>query len=108
MLFGYLTGMRRGEIASLEWADVDGDTIRLRAENAKTGEGRTLPIVGELAELIARRREARQVKVKGTVVLANLIFHRGSCRSRSSASPGRALAVRPASGNWFARSAPGT
>jgi integrase len=77
VLFGYLTGMRRGEIASLEWADVDGDTIRLRAENAKTGEGRTLPIVGELAELIARRREARQVKVKGTVVLANLIFHRG-------------------------------
>jgi len=76
VLFGYLTGMRRGEISSLEWADVDGDTIALRAENAKTGEGRTLPLVGELAELIARRREARQVKVKDTVMLANLIFHR--------------------------------
>src|SRR6266851_3781068 len=47
VLFGYLTGMRRGEIASLEWADVDGDTIRLRAENAKTGEPNELPIDDE-------------------------------------------------------------
>ncbi len=44
VLFGYLTGMRRGEIASLEWADVDGDIITLRGENAKTGESRTVPL----------------------------------------------------------------
>ncbi len=81
-LFGYLTGMRRGEIASLEWADVEGDILGLRAENAKTGEGRTVPIIGELAELIDRRRAARQVKFNGTVMLANLIFHRGGTSIR--------------------------
>jgi integrase len=30
-LFGWLTGMRKGEIASLACEDVDGDVIRLRA-----------------------------------------------------------------------------
>lgn len=76
VLFGYLTGMRKSEIGSLEWSDLDGSVLKLRAENAKNGEGRPLPIVGELADLIARRRAARQVRIGETVMLANLIFHR--------------------------------
>ncbi|MGC2769542.1 MAG: tyrosine-type recombinase/integrase [Candidatus Acidiferrum sp.] len=75
-LFGWLTGMRKGEIASLAWEDVDGDCIRLRAENAKNGEARLIPLEGELQELIDRRREARQVNLNGTVMLSALIFHR--------------------------------
>jgi integrase len=75
-LFGWLTGMRKGEIASLAWEDVDGDVIRLRAENAKTGEARMIPLEGELAELVARRRAARQVERDGTVMISSLIFHR--------------------------------
>jgi integrase len=75
-LFGWLTGMRKGEIASLAWEDVDGDCIRLRAENAKNGEARLIPLEGELQELIERRREVRQVNLSGTVMLAALIFHR--------------------------------
>jgi integrase len=75
-LFGWLTGMRKGEIASLAWEDVDGDVIRLRAENAKTGEARMIPLEGELAELIARRQAARQVESEGTVMISSLIFHR--------------------------------
>jgi Phage integrase family len=58
------------------WEDLDGDTIRLRAENAKTGEARVIPLEGELAELIARRRAARQVEIDGTVMISSLIFHR--------------------------------
>ncbi len=75
-LFGWLTGMRKSDIASLAWEDVDGDVIRLRAENAKNGEARMIPLEGELAELIARRQAARPVKVNGTAMLCSLIFHR--------------------------------
>jgi integrase len=75
-LFGWLTGMRKAEIASLRWEDVAGDEIRLRAENAKTGEGRTIPFEGELADLIERRKKARQFKVKDVTVISPLIFHR--------------------------------
>lgn len=75
--FAYYTGMRKGEIASLRWEDVDEDVIRLRAENAKNGEARTVPIEGELAELVERRRAGRQVKMKGNpVILSAWIFHR--------------------------------
>ena len=79
-LFAWLTGMRKGEIASLRWKDVDGGCIRLRAENAKNGTARLIPLEGELAELIARRKPARQVKVNGTVMLSDLIFHRNGER----------------------------
>jgi integrase len=75
-LFAWLCGMRKSEIASLRWEDVDGDCIRLRAENAKNGKSRALPLEGELAELIARRKAARQFKANETVTLSALIFHR--------------------------------
>jgi integrase len=75
--FAYFTGMRRGEITSLRWEDVDGDVIRLRAENAKNGEARAVPLEGELAELIERCREARHVKREvRPLMLADRIFHR--------------------------------
>ena len=54
--FGYLTGWRRGEIASLRWEDIDGNVIRLRAENSQNGEARSITLDGELAELIERRK----------------------------------------------------
>jgi len=82
-LFGWVSGMRKSEIASLAWEDVDGDVIRLRAENAKNGEARMIPLVGELAELIERRRNARQVKVDGMPMLTSLIFHRAVTKSVS-------------------------
>ncbi len=69
--------MRKGEIASLRWEDMDGDVIVLAGKNAKNGEGRTIPCEGELAGLIARRRAARALKVGDTVTLCGLIFHRG-------------------------------
>ena len=54
--FGYVTGMRSGEIKSLEWSRTDSDTVRLRAVDAKTGKPRSVPVAGEIAEIIERRR----------------------------------------------------
>lgn len=57
--FAWIVAWRPKEIRSLTWLDVDGDTIRLHAENAKIRVARSVPLVGELAELIARRRLVR-------------------------------------------------
>ena len=66
--FFYLCGMRPKEIRSLSWQDVDADCILLRAENAKTKHSRSIPLTGQLEELIARRRLQMSPKT-------NLIFH---------------------------------
>jgi len=58
--FGYVAGMRSGEIKSLEWSRTDSHTIRLRAVDAKTGKPRSVPIEGEIAEIIERRRALAQ------------------------------------------------
>ncbi len=85
VLFAYLTGWRKGETASLRWEDVDGDVIRLRSQNSKNREGRTVPLVGELAELIERRRAARRVERKrGPVLLSEFVFHHNGKRIHST------------------------
>jgi integrase len=73
--FAYLTGWRKGEVASLRWEDVEGDVIRLRAENAKNGEPRSVMLCGQLADVIGRRKEQRQVKTDSGARLAAHIFH---------------------------------
>ncbi len=74
--FGFVTSWRKGEIASLQWEDVDGNQIRLRAANAKNGTGRSVIMTGELAEMIKRRRTARQFKTdKGVPTFAAHVFH---------------------------------
>jgi integrase len=73
--YAYLVGWRKGEISSLQWEDVDGVCIRLRGVNAKNSEARSIPLDGELAELIERRKAARQVEKAGSVMLSNFIFH---------------------------------
>jgi integrase len=59
-LFAFLCGWRRGEVFSLAWDDVDDDCIRLRAEHAKDEEGRVLVLVGELADIIERRKKVKK------------------------------------------------
>jgi integrase len=73
-LFAYLSSWRKNEIATLKWGDVDKDTIRLRAEDAKDRRPRTLPIAGaELVELIERRKKTRVVNGN---TLSAFVFHR--------------------------------
>ncbi len=78
--FAFSTGWRRGEIASLDWSNVqDGDTmIRLRPDQAKNKQGRSVPITGKLIDVIKRRREARTFEVNGITQMSHLVFYRGA------------------------------
>jgi len=79
-LFAYLTGWRKGEIASLTWADVDlpGRVIRLRPEHSKNAQGRMLALEGELWELTERRQAAHQFtkRSQNIVYFSGFVFHR--------------------------------
>lgn len=77
VLFGWLTGWRKGAIAKLRWSELDGDSIVLRAEFAKNRRAYRLPLEGELAAIIERRKQCRMVKAKdGTMQMCEFIFHR--------------------------------
>lgn len=79
--FAYLTGMRRGEANQLRWEHVTGDTLTLPARFAKNGKPRTIPVEGELADILERRKAARILTTRCDItpgaVLAHLVFHRG-------------------------------
>jgi integrase len=57
--FAYYTGCRRGEILSLRWNQVDllSGVVRLEVGTTKSGEGRLIPLAGELLELLKIHRE---------------------------------------------------
>jgi len=67
--FAYWSSWRKMEIASLEWRDIEGDTIRLRPTTVKTSEPRLLILTGEIGAIIERRRAER-------LDLLPYIFHR--------------------------------
>ena len=62
VLFGYLTGWRKGEIVELRWNNVDrgGAVIRLEPGQNKARDVRVLAVHGELAAVIERRWRARR------------------------------------------------
>jgi len=74
VLFGFLTGWRKGEIVGLQWSNVDrsGAVIRLEPAQNKGRTVRVLALEGELAALIKRRWDAR----KAGRILALHVFHR--------------------------------
>jgi integrase len=75
--FAYHSGWRKGEVATLEWGDVDraAGRVVLRPEHSKNGDPRVLPLVGELAEIIERRWAAREYPGIGGPALARFVFH---------------------------------
>ncbi|MGA7624930.1 MAG: site-specific integrase [Candidatus Acidiferrales bacterium] len=76
--FGYYSGWRRGEIRSLQWADVDltAKVIRLRPENSKTREGRVLALEGKLWSVIAEQHVAREYEnLDKTIGVSRYVFH---------------------------------
>jgi len=89
-LYAFRTGWRKGGIKNLGWPDVTKQVIEdketgermevevvfLPAKYWKNREPQTMPLVGELAEIMGRRRAARAVTTKDGVMLTDLIFHR--------------------------------
>lgn len=76
--FGYLSGWRRGEIVPLRWNAVDRVAREVRLRTSKNGQGRVLPLEGELWDLTERRWAARIVgQEDGTTKISEFVFHRG-------------------------------
>jgi len=47
-----LTGCRRGEIAELEWSEIDGDAITIPAARFKTGRAHVVPLSRQAVEIL--------------------------------------------------------
>ncbi|PYU95098.1 MAG: hypothetical protein DMG08_05710, partial [Acidobacteria bacterium] len=62
--WGYFTGWRKGEIASLRWRELNMENrqLRLRSQFSKNGEPRMVPLMGELWDMIQRRWKARRYR----------------------------------------------
>lgn len=76
--FLYNAGWRSGEGKSLEWSEVDlnSNMIRLPAEKSKSKMPRSLPIIGELMDIIQRRLQIRRLDCP-------YVFHRRGKRIAS-------------------------
>jgi integrase len=74
--FAAACGMRKGEIAGLTWKMIEGDELRIPGNICKNRKGRVLPLTGELAEIIERRRAALSKKNDGTLQMPEHVFHR--------------------------------
>jgi integrase len=62
LALGFYTGMRLGEVLSLEWSQVDfiADSINLRAGETKNDDGRAIPIVPALRVLLKEQFAKRR------------------------------------------------
>jgi len=60
LMFGYLTGCRKGEILTLRWDQVDlaSGVVRLEVGETKNGEGRIIPLGRDLVEMLKLQRTA--------------------------------------------------
>ena len=56
--FAYTVGWRKGEILTLQWEDVHEQAIHLKPEVDKSKDGRVIPLIGEIAAIIGRRRRS--------------------------------------------------
>jgi integrase len=76
--FLYLSGWRKSEALKLEWRDVSlpSRVVRLRVENSKNKEARTLPLTGRLWEVIQERARERRLDTPQ-------VFHHGGRRIQS-------------------------
>jgi integrase len=102
-LFGYLTGWRKNAIATLAWSDVHDGNVYLRAVRSKNGKPYFVPIMGELANLIERRREARSIKSGSGVELSGLVFHRDGRQIEEFRKSWETACSRAGVGRWLCK-----
>ena len=69
------TGWRKAEISNLTWKSVDRVARELRLRTSKNGEGRCIPLLGELWDIIERQWAAREVKLKDRTLISQWVFH---------------------------------
>jgi integrase len=69
--FMYLSSWREGQVAALEWRDVNlrEGVVTARGETTKTGDPHRIPLVGPLAEVIERAKMRRRLDCP-------FVFHR--------------------------------
>jgi integrase len=65
------TGMRKGEMLKLKWGDVDFQTGTIHVREAKSGEGRSLPMNSVARAALVGLREARRERLRARVVNRN-------------------------------------
>jgi len=79
----YSTGMRRGEICSLRWENVDllNRIVRLNAVETKNGEGRVIPVSDELLEALTAQLHLRNTTVPDcSFVFFRIVKTKGNAR----------------------------
>ena len=59
VLTALCTGMRRGEIATLEWADIDFQSAQINIRNSKNGMRRGVPLCSPALEVLQTRAAVR-------------------------------------------------
>lgn len=64
LVMGYWTGLRRGEIVSMKWRQVDlvNGVLRLEAGTTKSGEARIVPLAPDLWECLKMQRERTTIE----------------------------------------------
>jgi integrase len=73
--FAALTGWRSNEYLGLTWDRVNRTAGEIRLATSKNGQGRVVPIVAGLVDIVARRWAARRVWTAKGPTLATHVFH---------------------------------
>ncbi len=80
--FAAATGMRKSEIASLTWDDLQGEVLTLQGEHAKNGEARNIPVAGEIAQILTAQDGADVRSERHKAVVLSDFPSQGRARAR--------------------------